>query len=386
MPRTAVIHHSLRDVDQGVVRRTLQLGSRDRLSVLELAHGCVSCTLREDLLTLLYTLSARPDVSRIVVRLDEGIEPEPVCYAIEHVLVNDHPVSERVWIEGVLSTVELSSWLADATGDELLADRHLGAGPDDERTLAQVLTAQAEFADVLVQTGRAPDAWTAVRTGAVLDRLAPGVPRIALDGLDGAAAAAAVPRDARRGELADMHGPVLRGQPPLDSDSGVATVLFTDPRPFHPERLHEAIDVLLDGVVRTRGRAWVASQPDVALWVESAGGGLGVGHAGGWIAAEDGPGWDEVGAERRAMASLRWHPRFGDRAQELVIITHRAAPEEITDALTGALLTDDEIAAGPEVWASYPDPFGSWHTDPCEDVEVGDSHSEAQQGHRHEEP
>ncbi len=55
--------------------------------------------------------------------------------------------------------------------------------------------------------------------------------------------------------------------------------------PFHPGRLHEAIDDLLDGVVRVRGRAWLASQPDAVVWIESAGGGLGVGNAGRWLAA-----------------------------------------------------------------------------------------------------
>jgi len=52
------------------------------LTVLELAHGCVSCTLREDLLPLLRRLARRPEVTRIVVRLDEAMEPEPVSWAI----------------------------------------------------------------------------------------------------------------------------------------------------------------------------------------------------------------------------------------------------------------------------------------------------------------
>jgi G3E family GTPase len=49
-------------------------------------------------------------------------------------------------------------------------------------------------------------------------------------------------------------------------------VEFTATRPFHPERFHEAIDVLLEGVVTARGRIWLATQPDEALWLESAGG------------------------------------------------------------------------------------------------------------------
>ena len=37
-----------------------------------------------------------------------------------------------------------------------------------------------------------------------------------------------------------LGGPLLRGQPPLEPDSGVSVLLFEDRRPFHPQRLHDA--------------------------------------------------------------------------------------------------------------------------------------------------
>ncbi len=376
-PGTAVVEYNLRQVTEGVVTRRLRQGQANQLSVLELAHGCVSCTLRHDMLPLLRKLSRRPDVLRIAVRLDEAMEPEPVCYAMQEVLVGDVPLDDFVRLDGVYTVIDRGSWLDAATGDDLLADHDLIASPEDERTLAQVAISQVEFADVLVEAGTEPDTWTAARTNAVLDRVAPGTPRVPLCHLDAAGALARVPDDARLGELTDMHGALLRGQPPLHDECGVSTVLFSATRPFHPERLHQAIDVLLDGVVRTRGRAWVASQPDAALWVESAGGGLGIGHAGPWLASEDGPGWENVSDERRALASLRWDSRFGDRAQELVIVAHRTSATEIETALTDALLTDAELAAGEEVWLRYPDPFREWHTDPCEDSQVPDNHTDA---------
>ncbi len=366
---TAVVHHDLREIHSGVVRRRLRLGERDELTVLELAHGCVSCTLREDLLPLLRRLARRPEVTRIVVRLDEAMEPEPVSWAIRNVLVGDHPVSEDVDLRAVLTVVDRATWLADATGDDELADRNLQGSPEDERTVAQVALSQVEFADVLVLAGAAPDAWSAAKASAVLDRVAPSIPRVELARIDGHSVLDAVPKDAGRGEVTDMHGALLRGEPPLHADCGIALLTFTARRPFHPARLHDALDVLLDGVVRTRGRAWVASRPDVAFWIESAGGGLGLGHAGPWLAAPDGPEWTDVSPERRTLASLRWDPVHGDRAQELVVVTDQTTPDEIDAALRGALLTDEELAAGPEAWAHYPDPFGDWHEEPCEDTE-----------------
>lgn len=384
-PGTAVVHHDLRQIHSGVVKRRIQLRDRDQLTILELAHGCVSCTLREDLLPLLRRLARMPEVRRIVVRLDEAMEPEPVSWALRNVLVGERPVIEDVDLRAVLTVVDCEGWLADATGDETLIERNLQASPEDERTVAQVALSQVEFADLLVLAGAATDAWSAAKAAAVLDRVAPSIPRIELSTVDAKTVLDAVPAGARRGEVTDMHGPLLYGEPPLHTDCGIALLTFTSQRPFHPERLHDAIDVLLDGVVRTRGRVWVASQPDMALWIESAGGGLGIGHAGPWLAAPDGPDWADVSPDRRTLASLRWDPLFGDRAQELVVITDQATPDEVEAALRGALLTDEELAAGEEEWLRYPDPFGEWHEEPCDDTETDPEKHDANVSNRKDE-
>lgn len=345
-PGTVAVHHDLSELAEGVVRRRVRHGEAgESTAVLELAHGCVSCTLREDILPLLHKLVARPDVRRIILHLDPGVEPESVCWALRHALVGDGTIADLVTIEGVVAVVDEGDWLAAATGDE-----PLGLTPDDDRTLAQVAVGQVEFADAVVVTGQAADGWASARTAAVLDRLVSGAPRSStVDEL-----LSAVPAGARLGAVSDAHAPLLRGCPPLESDCGVALTVFEARRPFHPQRLHRALDALLVGVVRTRGRIWVATQPDVALWLESAGGGLRVGHAGAWLAAVDDDAWQRVSPERRAKATVEWHPRWGDRMQELVILSHDASPVQVIAELTDALLTDDELAGD---WRGYEDPF-----------------------------
>ena len=81
-------------------------------------------------------------------------------------------------------------------------------------------------------------------------------------------------------------------------------------------RLNDALDSLLDGtVVRSRGRLWVADEPEIALHLESAGCGMHVGEGG---------------------------PREGKTTQ-IVAIT-LGEPDAITGAFEGALLTDDELS------------------------------------------
>jgi G3E family GTPase len=364
---TAVLHHDLSGIGSGRVHRRFRRRGIDETTVLDLAHGCLSCTLREDVLPQLHELAGPGGPRRIVLHLDPALEPEQVCWSLLHVLVDGSPITDLVDLRGVVTVVDAGRWLDDATGDAAPAERGFAELPDDERTVAQIAVGQAEFADLLVHTGTA-DAWLLARTDAVLARLAPAAQRVRLAELDSRVLLADLPPAARRGRPDDVHAPLLRGRPPLTPDCGVGLFLFTARRPFHPQRLHDALDVLLDGVVRARGRIWLATRPEAVLWLESAGGGLRVGYAGEWLAGADAEGWEAVPAERRAVAAMGWHPRFGDRAQDLVVLTHDADHDDIEVALVGALLTDAELAMGEDARRELPDPFGWWHTDPCEET------------------
>lgn len=349
---TVLVRHTF---DGQVVLRTLSdTGGTSELA-LELAHGCVTCTVRDDLLILLRRLHRRSDVERIVVQLMPWLEAEPVCWAINSIPVRigpgyvDGPASRDVEIEAVIASLDAAVWLQQSVGDDELPDG---------RTVAQVVVGQAEFADMLVLN--APEATTL----AVLRRLAPraritvGPDRVEL-------ALAHLEPGSRRGRSSAPHDPLLAGEPPLEADDEVIIVEFTARRPFHPARLHDAVDLLLDGVVRTRGRAWLANRPADVMWIESAGGGMHFSNAGKWLASMDSTERAYTDPERIAMAAIDWHHQFGDRHISLTVLVCGARPGEVIDALRGALLTDDELAR-PDEWANYPDPFGDWHEEPCQ--------------------
>ncbi len=250
-PGTLVVEHRF---DGHVVRRTTVTLQRGVLTTaeagIELTHGCVSCTIRNDLLMLLRQLHRRDDVDRVVLHLAPWLEPEPICLAINNVRVRvapgyvDGPAALDVSIAAVVTCVDASVWLSQALGDAQL---------DDGRTQAQVVVGQAEFADVVVINRADPF------VAAVLRRLAPRARiRVGADGIE--QALDNLYRDARRGRSDDPHGPLLAGQPPLDSRGPINMVEFNARRPFHPQRLHACLDLLLKGVIRTRGRLWLASQ------------------------------------------------------------------------------------------------------------------------------
>ncbi|GLZ34444.1 hypothetical protein Lesp02_66310 [Lentzea sp. NBRC 105346] len=259
LPGSVLVRHDLSE--EGVVRRWL-----DGV-VTELEAGCVSCAIREDMLRI---------GGRIVWHLDPLLEPAVVRRALEE---------SGVRVECVITVLDAESWLEDALSDASMVT--------DQRTVAQVVVAQVEAADVLVLQGEADD-----RTLAVLDRLAPNAVRCTPETV--------VVQRASRPKLI-----------PLVPSDGVSTAVFTADRPFHPVRLNDALDVLLDGsVVRARGCLWVADEPDVAMRLESAGCGLHVGEAGPW---------------------------GGMPGQQIVAIT-LGCPDSLVATFEEALLTDDELS------------------------------------------
>lgn len=389
VPGTALVSHDLRALPLGyVIRQTrLVVGDGERFAIdgVRLEHGCATCTLRHDLLPLLRRLHRTPGVERIVVVLDPAFEPEPVVVEIAHTLVEsaEFPAGaagEDVSVIATVTVVDEASWLDDATGEATLREAGL-AEIEDERTVAQVAVAQVRFADVLViEQADGDDRYAAARLAAALRRINPAAiaqpvmhdtvltPDRLLISL------AAVRPESRRGRPAEVFGPLLDGCPPLDADCGIEIVTFEAVRPFHPERLHDALDVLLDGVICARGRLWLTSSNDDVLWLESAGESLGVSKSSRWLAARSDEERAQVAPEIQAMASLRWDPEHGDRHSSIVAVVHRADASEIGETLSRALVTDDEIARGAAYLASLPSPFGDVHHDPCEDSDGASVH------------
>lgn len=350
---TAVVRH---DYDGHVVVRTVSTATGTSSWPIELVRGCVACTVRDDLLILLRRLSRRGDVDRSVVQLMPWLEPEPVCWAIDNIRVRvgpgyaDGPASLDVRIDAVVACVDPAQWLPQALGDDDLSDG---------RTVAQVVVNQAEFADALVLTEPHAMALSVLRRLAPRARLTVGAARVET-------ALANLEPDSRRGRSDNAHDPLLAGQPSLNADGDVGLLLFSARRPFHPERLHTALDVLLDGVVRVRGRLWLANRFDDVMWLESAGGGMHLEYAGRWLAALSPHEHAYADPQRVALAAADWDDRLGDRHVSVAVLVCGAKPDDIVGALREALLTDDEWSR-PDEWTGYSDPFGDWHAEPCDE-------------------
>jgi len=157
-------------------------------------------------------------------------------------------------------------------------------------------------------------------------------------------------------EWAEQLG--LTGQSSTVDD--IEAVVLRDPRPFHPQRLHDACQNHLGtGLYRTKGFLWLASRPRDVLLCQQSGSQIGLEITGYWKAEvvknKDGklqP--DEVEQLQEFLQSQ--HPVFGDRHNELTLIGLKEARDGFAAALKDALCTNEEVAA----WLQgevFPDPW-----------------------------
>jgi G3E family GTPase len=360
-PDLAVVRHDISAIRAGRVRRTVHTG-RTVLEdeTIELAHGCVSCTLREDVLPTLVGLARRRPGAGIVLALPPVIEPEAVAAACTGCAVDGTALTDVVRFDSFVTVVEADAIVSDLTSSDDLRHRNLHAAHNDHRSVAGVAMSQIEYADTLVTWG-APDPWLR----ALLSHLAPWAVQVGVGGsplVDCTGLADRLLDTARhRPGTPAMVTRALEGFPigveTTIDDHGVGTVLFRARRPMHPQRLHDALGDLAGEALRGRGHLWIASQPDTVLGWESAGGGVGLCSLGHWLAALPVDRWTQATDHRRLAADATWDPYYGDRHTTLAFVGIHLDTDTLTHLLTACLLTDAELADGADAWRHLPDPF-----------------------------
>jgi G3E family GTPase len=366
--RVAVIVNDMSEVniDAALVADGVSL-DRTQERLVEMTNGCICCTLREDLLDEVARLAGEGRFDHILIESTGISEPLPVAATFSF-------EDESGWSLGTLATVDSMVTVVDAlnlldglsSGEEL---GELGIGNDDEddRTLASLLVEQIEFADLLVlnkcdlvdegRLGEVVGLLRRLNPSAELVRAEHG--RVDLEkvfdtsrfDLDRVAESAGWIRELSSGRLGDRRSET--------DEYGITSMVWRSDRPVHPARFLDMIEEGLDGVVRSKGFVWLASRHDTMALFSQAGLQVELEPVGPWLAATPQELWDLDDDERDEL-ERNWHPSWGDRRQELVLIGIGLDPEQVVERLDATLVDDDELSLGPLAWATLPDPLPEW--------------------------
>jgi G3E family GTPase len=369
--RVAVIVNDMSDVniDADLIRGGGANLSKTDERLVELSNGCICCTLREDLLLEVRRLAVEGRFDHLLIESSGISEPLPVATTLAFRDAEGRSLADVARLDCMVTVVDARSLARDYGSHDFLKDRGTALGPEDSRTIVDLLVEQVEFADVIVlnkvhdagpeQTGIARRIVRSLNAGARLIEADHGrvAPEAILDtGLFDFDRAQTHPLWAR-----ELHGHAEHV--PETEEYGISSFVYRARRPFDPARFAAFVAGPLPGVIRAKGHFWIATRPDWVGAFSLAGAVAQTSGLGRWWSAVPEKGWPDD--PNWIAAVLRnWDPVFADRRQEIVFIGSGLDQAAITASLD-ACLVDPAVAArfAPELWADLPDPFPVWGRD-----------------------
>jgi G3E family GTPase len=353
------------NVDAALVREGGAKLSRTEEKLVEMSNGCICCTLREDLLEEVGRLAAEGRFDCLLIESTGVSEPLPVAQTFTFTDEAGRSLQSLTRLDAMITVVDASTFLEHYRTGDTLKKRALAVGEEDERTLADLLADQVEFADILVLNKTDLVSRTKLGTvRAVLAKLNPGATVLTTE--RSRAPLEVLLRPGRFDmEKAQQSAGWIRElsqeHQPETEEYGIGSFVFRARRPFHPERFWNITHTKWPGLLRSKGHFWLASRPAVIGEWSLAGGSAEYRPAGYWWAAAARNTWPDD--EELIRVILKdWEKPYGDRRQQLVYIGQNLKEAEMRAGLESCLLTDAELALGEEGWRKFKDPFPEWIT------------------------
>ncbi len=149
--RVAVIVNDMSEIniDSAIVKNEVTL-NRSEEKLVEMSNGCICCTLREDLLEEVRKLASEGRFDYLVIESTGISEPLPVAETFTFADEKGVSLSEVADLDTMVTVVDAVNFLKDYEEARFLQDTGESLGEDDERSVADLLVDQVEFADVIL--------------------------------------------------------------------------------------------------------------------------------------------------------------------------------------------------------------------------------------------
>ncbi len=363
--RIAVIVNDMSEIniDAALVRDGGAQLSRTDEKLVEMSNGCICCTLREDLLLEVKRLAQAGRFDHLVIESTGISEPLPVAETFTFEDEAGESLSAYARLDSMITVVDGFNFLRDYRSADDLQSRGESLGAQDERSVVDLLVDQIEFCDLLVLNK------TDLLSPAQLHQLKGMLQALNPHALIVNSEFGQIPLecllntgrfDFDRAAQAPGWLQTLRGEhQPESEEYGIRNFVYRARRPFHPQRFWHAVNHQLDGVIRSKGYFWLASRPEYAAMWSQAGAVARQGYAGRWWVSVPRTEWPQD-ADSLNFIAEQWQEGTGDARQELVFIGIEMDEKSVRAALDHALLTPQEMAAGPEQWITLADPVPAW--------------------------
>ena len=364
--KVAVIVNDMSEIniDAGIVKNEVSLNHSEE-KLVEMSNGCICCTLREDLLLEVNKLAKEKKFDYLVIESTGISEPLPVAETFTFADETGVSLSDVARLDTMVTVVDAVNFLKDYEEAKYLKDSGESLGEDDDRSVADLLVDQIEFADILlVSKTDLVESEDIEKLKAILKSLnthAQILP-ISQGQVDVEEVLDTRLFDFERAQQAPGWLKEMRGEHvPETEEYGIGSFSFIARLPFHPERFHHFLHSTKQygKLIRSKGIFWLASRHKYAGQWSQAGGIARYGFAGMFWSSVPVNSWP---TDEESINTIReqWEEPFGDKRQELVFIGQSLDEDAMLKALDNCLLSEEELLKGESYWETLDDPFPPW--------------------------
>lgn len=364
--KVAVIVNDMSEVniDAATVQNEVSLNHSEE-KLVEMSNGCICCTLREDLLEEVTKLAQEGRFDYLVIESTGIAEPLPVAETFTFADENGLSLSDVARLDTMVTVVDAINFLRDYDEAKFLTETAESLGEDDERSVADLLVDQVEFADVILisktdlaeksEIERLLAILKTLNTSATILPISNG--EVELDAVLDTQSFSFEKAQQAPGWLKEMRGEHI----PETEEYGISSFAYHARRPFHPEKFYDFLHNAKDygKLIRSKGYFWLATRPEFVGQWSQAGGIARYGVAGMFWKAIPKEKWPTDQDYLDAINDI-WQEPYGDMRQELVFIGQGLEQEKLIARLNECLLTEVEMEQGLDYWLSLEDPFPEW--------------------------
>jgi G3E family GTPase len=362
--RVAVIVNDMSEVniDAALIERGGAELSRTEEKLVEMSNGCICCTLRDDLLAEVSRLAQEKRFDYLLIESTGISEPIPVAQTFTFEDESGVSLSQVSRLDTMVTVVDAANFLRDYNAAEALKDRGESLGEEDTRTVTNLLIDQIEFPNVIVLNKLdLAGSDQAQEVEAIIKALNPGAKilmttrgQVPLESVLDTGLFDYEKAESSAGWIRELEGE----HTPETEEYGISSFTYKTSHPVDAGKLWMFLhdNKNWDGILRSKGFFWVAADHRIAYEWAQAGGVRNVTPAGMWWAAMPRQYWEHPEGQRPDQQPS-WHPRFGDRVQQIVFIGQGLDQAELSARLDACLLDKRLASAASSAWAELRNPF-----------------------------
>ena len=364
--KVAVIVNDMSEIniDESLIKNDVALNHKEE-KLVEMSNGCICCTLREDLLIEVTRLAKEKKFDYLLIESTGISEPLPVAETFTFEDEDGVSLSDVSRLDTMVTVVDAVNFTKDYYEAKDLQEVGESLGEEDQRSVADLLVDQVEFADIILISK------TDLVNQKDIDKLKAVIRNLNTDARIIPISKGNVSTtdilstglfDFARAQQAPGWLKELRGEhTPETEEYGISSFVYKTRRPFYTKKFHDFLHSkdLSGKLIRSKGYFWLATRPQFAGNWSQAGGIAHHGFAGMFWKAIPKSQWP-TDKESIDYIKEKWVEPFGDMRQELVFIGQGLDQKRITKLLDECLLSDSDLLLGKDYWAQFPDPFPEW--------------------------